>query len=99
MDLGNPGIVYAAWRADPASTPSLPGQAVWWAVRMEHTKTEQPDAGRITGALLLAPAEVTRLLSDPHELFRLAYGDPQTLIGELANGHYFANMTGWARLS
>jgi hypothetical protein len=99
MSPGSPEVVYAAWRAEPADSASLPAQTVWWAVRMEHTPAEQPDAGRITGALLLAPAEATRLLSDPHELAHVAYGDPQELIGEVVGGRYFANMTGWARES
>ena len=97
MSPGNPGIVYAAWRAEPESSGTLPEHAVWWAVRSEYAIAEQPDAGRITGALLLFPAQVTRLLSDPHGLAHLAYGDPQTLIGEVADGHHFANMTGWIR--
>jgi hypothetical protein len=97
MGPGSPAIVYAAWRSE--SVGSQPAaDAVWWAVRMEHTAAEQPDGGTMTGALQLAPAQVTRLLSDPHELAHLAYGDPQTLIGELAGGQYFANMTGWARI-
>lgn len=91
-------IVYAAWRSDQLDR-TLPPDWEWWAVRMEHTPLEQPDGGRMTGAQRLTQTQYGGLLADPHGLARVAYQDPELLLGEMGAGRRFSNMTGWTRKS
>jgi 3-mercaptopyruvate sulfurtransferase SseA len=92
-------VVYAAWRTEQLGNRELYPEAEWWAVRMEHTAAEQPDAGRITGAQRLTQQQASRLLTDPHNLAGLPYEDPEALLHEMSSGRHFSNMTGWTRVS
>ena len=92
-------VVYAAWRTEQQGDRALYAEPEWWAVRMEHSAVEQPEAGRITGAQRLTQKEVGQLLADPHGLAGVLYEKPESLVNQMSAGRTFSNMTGWTRVS
>jgi hypothetical protein len=92
-------VVYAVWRYAERGDRALYPESEWWAVRMEHTALEQPEGGRMTGALRLTQTGVDQLLADPHGLARVPYESPDPLLDEIRIGRRFSSMTGWTRVS